>query len=147
MLTGLSVSGTLFSNVCCILAPEDLLFEAKSSTELSLTFVPTENPGADFYFVNFMHGDSDTRCLLQASERPLTCKYVNLEPLTTYIFEYSAGVYATGSDIWSSKRVKTALTPANSKLITVSTLPCKLPFCLGFYWVFKIHCLHLCLWL
>ncbi len=103
-----------------------MLFEAKSSTELSLTFVPTEKPKADFYFVNFMHGDSDTRCLLQASERPLTCKYVNLEPLTTYTFEYSAGVYAPGSDIWSSKRVKTALTPANSKFNTDFPLPSEL---------------------
>ncbi len=125
MLTGLNAFGTLFTKKKLFLAPENLLFEAKSSTELSLTFVPTEKPKADFYFVNFMHGDSDTRCLLQASERPLTCKYVNLEPLTTYIFDYYAGVDATGSDIWSSKRVKTALTPANSKF-TGSPLPYEL---------------------
>ncbi len=117
---------TLFNNACCVLAPDDLLIEAKSSTELSLTFVPTEKPRADFYIANYKHGNNDTRCLLPASAHPLTCKYDNLKPSTWYTFEYFAGAYATGPDIWSSSRYKTALTPANRKLIIVSSLPCKL---------------------
>ncbi len=103
-----------------------MLIEAESSTELSLTFVPTKNPRADFYFVNYKHGSNDTRCLVKPSEHPLTCKFENLKPSKWYTFEYYAGAYAAGYDIWSSKRVKTALTPANRKFITDSFLLWKL---------------------
>ncbi len=115
LFLGFRVSGTLFDNNVFLLAPEDLVIEGESSTELSLTFVPTKKSGADFYVANYKNGNNDTRCLLQASEHPLTCKYENLKPLTSYTFEYFAGAHASGSDIWSAKRFKTALTPADRK--------------------------------
>ncbi len=97
-----------------------MLIKAESTTELSLTFVPTEKPIADFYFVNHKHGDNDNRCLLKATEHPLSCRHENLEPSTSYIFEYYAEAHAKVSDIWSTMRIKTALTPAYCELISDS---------------------------
>ncbi len=124
LLIGWWVSGTPFNNEYCVLAPANLLIKAESSTELSLTFVQADKPRADFYFVNYKYGGNDSGCLLKATEHQLTCKYENCVPSTSYIFGYYAGAYARVSDIWSSMRIKTALTPANCELIS----DCRLQF-------------------
>ncbi len=86
-----------------------------SPTALNLTVLPTKNPGADYYVMNFRGGEEGTKCTVYASERQFTCIFKSLKAHTMYWFEYYAGANAPGHDIWSDMRQRSGMTPSNCK--------------------------------
>ncbi len=93
--------------------------------------MPTENPAADYYVVNFKGGKESTECTVYASDRSKSCIYKSLKPHTMYIFEYYAGANAPEHDILSEIRHASGRTPPERKLNNNFIQPSKSDSCCG----------------
>ncbi len=83
---------------------------------LNFSIIPPPNAVASYYEMNFIDGVYATRCEVYAFEPPFICTYRNLQPDTTYNFEYYGGRLAWGYDIYSTKMYQTVSTPPTGKL-------------------------------
>ncbi len=90
---------------------------AVSPNILNFTIIPPPNAVASYYEMNFKDGVYATRCQVDAYKPPFICTYRNLQPDTTYNFEYYGKRIAWGFDIFSTKMCKTVSTPPTRKLL------------------------------
>ncbi len=67
--------------------------------------------------MNFKDGFYATRCGVSARRPPFICVYEDLQPETTYHFEYYGGKIAWGLDIYSVTKYKTVSTPPIRQLL------------------------------
>ncbi len=89
---------------------------------LNFTIIPPPNAVASYYEMNFKGGFYATRCYVSAYKPPFVCTYRNLQPDTTYEFEYYGGRLAWGLDIYSDIKYKTVSTPPIRKCYIFLTL-------------------------